>query len=141
MIDDRTEGEYLGNVNKYQERLKNYICPTWSRISGQDWVVISENLRHDLVNIKDKGDLECEGELIEVKEAPHYPIIVLKSYQLIHARNEHIDYLLINEKRYCRISAEEILEKGAFLPTSLRLYKGKGDFGIKFKSLDWEDFI
>ena len=143
LIDDRTEGEYLHNVDKYQNRLPE-ICRIWSQIDGQEWSVISEELHIDLEQVADKGDLECNttGELLEVKEVGHFPIIVVKSYQLRNHRNEQIDYLIIRNKvLYCRVGVGELLELGDYLPTKLRIWGGKGDFGILVEKLTWGKFI
>jgi hypothetical protein len=144
MIDNRTEDEYLKNVDAHQRKLREVICPRWSRIDGKEWVVISEETHIDLESVVDKGDLECPTtqELLEVKEVGHFPIIVLKSYQLRNHKNELIDYLIIrNSNEYCRVRVRDIIEKGDYLPTKLRIWNGKGDFGILVEKLEWRDFI
>ena len=145
MRDGRSEADYLKRVNKFQQRLK-WICPIWSEIDGINWVVTSKEITTDYENLSDVPDLECEdGRMLEVKEifGTHY--LVLKSYQVRNAIKKEIDYLIIWHTKpivkYCNISAKELSQKLIQLPEKLRLWNGKGDYAIKIKDLEWNNFV
>lgn len=145
MRDGRTEEEYLKQVNKFQQRLK-WICPIWSAIDGLEWFVTSQEITTDYENMTDLPDMECkDGRILEVKETHATNFFVIKSYQLKKAIAKEMKYLVIwhtkPKVKYIYLSTKELASKLTKLPEKLTLWNGKGDYAVRFKDLEWQDFI